>query len=208
LLDAAEDAIVVYGTDGRTLRTNPRARARFLGRWGALPESIEEYRALVESGMPAGAERPRLAADDALDGRVGVREMDINMPNGRRERVHVHAAPIWGDDGELEGAVVISRDITELDRAIAERGRLDGAIKTVRLVAHELNNKLARVVGHADLLPRTDAPTAELVEEIVEGALEAAEILARLQQIARFEEVEGVLGPMLDLRAASAAPAR
>jgi PAS domain-containing protein len=207
VLDAAEDAIVVYGADGRTLRTNRRARDRFLRRWGTLPRTIDEYRALIEATLPPGQSCPRLAAEDALEGRVGVREMDVFGPNGMRQRIHVHAAPVWGDDGALEGAVVISRDITELDRAIAERGRLDGAIKTVRLVAHELNNKLARVVGHADLLPPLDEPTTALVEEMVDGALEAAEVLARLQKIARFEEVEGGLGPMLDLRAVTTAAA-
>jgi hypothetical protein len=75
----------------------------------------------------------------------------------------------------------------------------------VRLVAHELNNKLARVVGHADLLPPLDGPTTALIDEMVAGALEASAVLARLQQIARFEEVEGGLGPMLDLRAVTAA---
>jgi len=205
VLDAADDAIVVYSLDGQVVRTNRRARDRFVTRWGTVPRSLDEYRQLLELTLPPGQGCPRLAAEDALEGRVGVQELEVSEGADRR-RLHVHATPVWGEGGALEGAVVISRDITELDRAIAERGRLDGAIKTLRMVAHELNNKLARVVGPAELLPPLEGLTGELVAEMVDGALEAAAVLARLQRIARFEEIDGGLGPMLDLAAVTAAP--
>ena len=119
-------------------------------------------------------------------------------------RLHVVALPVRGADGGAWATVVVARDITELHAVIAERGRLDGAVKTARLVADRLNNKLALLTGYGELLPRASPVDARrFAEKLLEGALEAAEIVARLQRIVRFEETAAADQPMLDLDAAT-----
>ncbi len=102
---------------------------------------------------------------------------------------------------------MVARDITELHAAIAERARLDGAVKTAHLVAHRLNNELAPVRGYGELLAETlEGELAALARRVVQGADDAAATVARLQRIVRFEETESAGVQMLDLDAAVGPP--
>jgi GAF domain-containing protein len=84
---------------------------------------------------------------------------------------------------------------------------LEGAIKTSRALAHEINQRLSLLVGYGDLLPTlTSAEAAEATGEIVEAARELGELTARLQRITRFETTDSPVGPMLDLGAATTPP--
>jgi hypothetical protein len=88
---------------------------------------------------------------------------------------------------------------------VANQARLDGAVKTARLVGHQLGNQLAPVAGYAEVLCDLAAPEqAELADRINRAALRAGDTLSRLQRIIRFEEVEICGQTMLDLDAASA----
>ena len=82
-----------------------------------------------------------------------------------------------------------------------EAGRLVG-----RTLEHHLGNQLALTVGYVELLarhPQLDAELRPQAEEALRGALQAAETVHRLQQIARLEEAPtppGMEGrPILDL---------
>jgi transcriptional regulator with GAF, ATPase, and Fis domain len=98
----------------------------------------------------------------------------------------------------------------ELERLIAtigEAARLDGAIKTARLVAHELNNQLAPVRGYSEVLAEMlEGEPAVLAERIMHAAEASAATVARLQRIIRFEETEMAGFRMLNLEAATSPP--
>jgi GAF domain-containing protein len=202
VLDAASDSIVVYRADGRLVRTNRIARQRFVDRIGEVPRSLDEY---LDRARPTQAAEPtRTPAQRALDGETADGVLTYADTKGRERRFHVHAAPILGSDGSVQAAVVVSRDITDLEDAIAERARLDGAVKTARLVAHQLNTKLAIVLGNAEMLRADlDGADAELADDVLQGADDAARIVARLQRLIRFEETEMAGIAMLDLDAAT-----
>jgi len=81
----------------------------------------------------------------------------------------------------VRAIVVLWRDITELHAAIEQRARLDGAIKTVRRVAHELGNQLAPVAGYGELLvTMVDGEAVDLTGRVSRSALGAAATLQRL----------------------------
>jgi GAF domain-containing protein len=95
-------------------------------------------------------------------------------------------------------------ELERLVATIAESARLDGAIKTARLVAHEINNQLSPVRGYAEVLGDVlGGEQAELARRIMNGAEAAARTVARLQQIIRFEETETSGYRMLNLEAAT-----
>ncbi|HEY3080889.1 MAG TPA: GAF domain-containing protein [Chloroflexota bacterium] len=202
VLDAASDSVVVYRADGRLVRANRIARQRFVDRIGEVPRSLDEY---LDRARPTQAAEPmRTPAQRALDGETADGVLTYADTKGRERRFHVHAAPILGSDGSVQAAVVVSRDITDLEDAIAERARLDGAVKTARLVAHQLNTKLAIVLGNAEMLRADlDGADAELADDVLQGADDAARIVARLQRLIRFEETEMAGIAMLDLDAAT-----
>jgi two-component system, sensor histidine kinase PdtaS len=207
LLEVAGDGIFVFDRDGRMVRASRWARERFQGHVGGVPETLAEIRARVDPRGPDGEPETLMPAERALRGEVVDRE--IVFSDGRR--LHVRAAPIRDEAGEIRGAVSISRDITDLHRALSERARLDGAVKTARLVAHAVNNQLAFITGYAGLLLE-DAEAAgtgpaqaqaEMLRQVLQAADNAAAMVARLQRIARFEETDQGGGPMLDLEAAT-----
>ena len=204
VLDAASDSVIVYRADGRLVQANRVARQRFVDRIGELPSSLDEFVARARPTAPGGQPLARTPAQRALDGETADGVLSYADADGRQRRFHVHAAPMVDPDGRVQAAVVVSRDITELEEAIADRGRLDGAVKTARLVAHQLNTKLAIVIGNAEMLRADlDGPDAELADDVLQGADDAARIVARLQQLIRFEETEMAGIAMLDLDAAT-----
>ncbi|HEY3108898.1 MAG TPA: GAF domain-containing protein [Chloroflexota bacterium] len=102
------------------------------------------------------------------------------------------------------------RTSAELERLVAsaaDAARLDGAIKTARVVAHELNNQLSPIRGYSEVLAEMlEGEPATLAERILRGAEASASTVARLQRIIRFEETETAGFPMLDLDAATTPP--
>ena len=84
-----------------------------------------------------------------------------------------------------------------------ERTRLAGVVLAARTAQHELNNRLTRVVGYAELLScEADlAPEARrMVEMVLEGASDAADLVTRMGSVARLEEVDWGGGVGLDDR--------
>lgn len=206
VLDAIDDSIVVYDAQGTIRRTNRRARERFEERWDEVARSLRDIKRL---GQPRGPDNQRLdhlTVEDALAGRSATRIVDFATRSGERRRFAVHAAPLRDARGVVDGAVVISRDVTDLTAALEQRARLDGAVKTIRLVAHELNNALTFLTGYGDmLLSETSGQAREIAGEMADAAARAAAIVDRLQQITRFAEIDRGAGAMLDLNAATAA---
>lgn len=91
--------------------------------------------------------------------------------------------------------------------AIAAAARLDGAIKTARTIAHELNNHLAPVRGYSEVLSEMlEGEAAILAQRITRSSEASAEAVARLQRMVRFEETEIAGARMLNLNAAVAPP--
>jgi PAS domain-containing protein len=196
-LDAADDAIVVYAPDGRLLRANPAAEAHFRALLGRVPSTGAEARLAVPAPSDAGAAAEMFAR--ACAGEPAASEFTA----GDR-RFHVAATPVRGRSGRVDEVVMIARDITDLRRAITREARLDGALKTARLAAHELNNRLQFLAGYGRLLPTLDpAEATQVAAEMADTAMEAGALLNRMQRILRFEEITIGGQTVLDLDAST-----
>jgi PAS domain-containing protein len=205
LLDAVEDAIVVYAPDGRIRRTNRRARERFQRRWGTLPGSIGEILALGAPLQPGDGPMASLAVEVALrEGRVCDDVVDDRDGAGATRRYFEVAVPLRDEGGAVVGAIEVARDVTDLETAIEERARLDGAVKTIRLVAHELGNALTAVAAYGAILPEmVDGEASQIARDMANGAEEAGQLLQKLQRLARFQEMEFGGQVMLDVEASA-----
>jgi nitrogen-specific signal transduction histidine kinase len=200
LLDTVDLGLFIFDAGGRVVSMSRWARERFLSHDGRVPETVLEMRLGDPPLRPDGTPEPLLPAERALRGERS--ETELLFSGGRR--LLIQATPITDADGRIVGAVSISRDITELHAAIAGRARLDGAVKTARLLAHEINNQLALLVGYGTLLTgRVDGDLGDTIATMVGAAEHIAELVHRLQGIVRFEERDFGGGPMLDLDAAT-----
>jgi PAS domain S-box-containing protein len=201
--------VLILDALGKVIMLNEAAR-RIAGQAPSglepLVEQYDTYRVRdPRTGQPF--ERGQTAIERALRGELVEAQEALTRRPGEEEdlRLQVSAAPLSDRAGGVRGAVLVYTDVTELHRAIGQRARLDGAVKTARLITHELNNKLTAVVANADLLlAMLDGDAMQFAQEILQGAEEAAAIVARLNQIVRVEEVDLGLGvPVLDLEAST-----
>jgi PAS fold len=164
---------------------------------------LDDFHRLAQPTDQEGAPLSEQPSDRAIRGQESVAIELVRGSDGQCIRLFVRAAPVREPDGAIRAVVVLWRDISELYDGIAERARLEGAVKTARRVAHELNNQLALAVGYGELLTTMlgqggDEP-AWLAGKMHLGAVQAARTVSRLGRIIRFEESEFGGQVMLDL---------
>ncbi len=124
----------------------------------------------------------------------------IERPNGQRSLLSVNAAPIFSEDGEIDGVVAAVEDITGLERAEEERERLRSELVQAQKmevvgrlaggIAHSFNNLLTAISGYNELLLANLPDGSDLhaySEEVKRGADRAAEVTRELLQFSRHE---------------------
>jgi GAF domain-containing protein len=113
------------------------------------------------------------------------------------------------DERELLDSFGRQAAIAIRNASLFEAGRRAEALRAVALLAtaaaDEINNPLAVIVGHAQLLERTaDAAARKHIEPIVSAAHRISEIVARMRRITTLEETSETGSAMLDIRRSSA----
>lgn len=115
------------------------------------------------------------------------------------------------DDRELLDSFGRQAAIAIRNAALFAAGRRAEAVRAVAMLAttaaDEINNPLAVIVGHVQLLERTVDETARKhIGPVVEAAHRISEIVARMRRITRLEETSATGSAMLDLRRSSDRP--
>ncbi|MBI4270439.1 MAG: response regulator [Candidatus Rokubacteria bacterium] len=191
------DGIFLVDPDGRVLFANRRAeelsgysQAEFAGRpilSLLAPESLERA-------------QERLAAIRSGQDVPPFFEAELVRKDGTRLWVEAHDTPIVRDD-RVVGRLGVVRDVTERKRAEAELARQrDTLYQSEKLaamgqllagVAHELNNPLSVVIGHAAILRSTaDTSIAERANRIGQAAERCARIVKNFLALARQRPLE------------------
>jgi PAS domain S-box-containing protein len=136
--------------------------------------------------LPEHRETTRAAIDATLRDAAPSAPIDLGLPRGEGAppndaTVHLlaHLVPIVSREGEVEGALVLGRDVTEL-RALESQVRHAERLATLGQLAagvvHELNNPLTSIAIYSDFLHAKWAREAH--------ALEDREKLQRIRQAA------------------------
>ena len=129
--------------------------------------------------------------------------------NDRHIDVSVTISPVQDTSGRIIGASSIARDITHRKRIEAtkrERDTLRSVASLAAGAAHEINNPLAVVLGHAQLMAEeVVGPARQRIGEILEAIDRIRAIVARMRHLTRVELLEDTPGlpPILDLRRSS-----
>jgi len=175
--------------DGRYLGANQR----FLEVSGFTREETVG-RTSVELGWISAEERRRLVAVLQAEGRVTGLELALRTRDGR-----AISARFWGELITVGGQrclLSIAQDVTReqaLQRQLAQAQKLESVGRLAGGVAHDFNNMLSVIQGHADLLLRETDPTAPIHDDLLEirdAARRAAVVTRQLLAFARKQTVE------------------
>jgi PAS domain S-box-containing protein len=191
--------------DGRALDCN-EALVRILGY-----RSRDEVLALrIDDLAMDRDETTKVAFPQRAGERLGNAEFQWRRADGTPISVLINVAAIEtpGEGTVLEGIVV---DITDRERAASAEREAEALRAVTRLAnaaAHEINNPLAVIVAHLDLLAKRhdgDAETAQRLDRARTACRRIADMITHTGRITRleFDEQSPNLPPILDLRRSS-----
>ncbi len=185
IADRTPDEILALDTAGRITWLNERAETHKLS---ILPGTSfadivsPDSRSLTEENL-----RRTLAGNDTEY------EVRIARADGSSCYAEAHTSPLW-KDGEIAGALVFLRDVTERKREhelMAQSDKLRAVGELAAGVAHNLNNSLTVIQGRAQLLLRnaTDESSSKSLQVITNAVEDGTKTLRRILEFARRDSV-------------------
>ncbi len=196
ILENASEMIVVVDKTGKVLDANHAAEKMIALR--KLPGQlfndflIEEDRALFRESLL------RTAESAESSNQIYVRMLPFAKTNGKAEHLTIALTITPMSIGALEAFIIMGRDITEelnleaekqrLNEALAHSQRLESLGQLAGGVAHDFNNNIHAILGHADLInmkDRWDDNTRRHLEKIIEIAESSGHLTSQLLGFAR-----------------------
>jgi PAS domain S-box-containing protein len=180
LIEHANDSILAFSPEGKLIWFNEQLIAHS----GYSRQELEggDYRLFVNG------EQKKLATERfsrALDGQAQTFEMNVIRKSGETRVLLITYTPIY-DEGRVSSVLSIARDITE-ERLASERAAQADKLRALGQlasgVAHNFNNILAAILGHAQLVKRDcqDEALLQRMDIIEHAALDGAQTVKRIQ---------------------------
>lgn len=199
VFDVLPIGLWIADKQGQLLRGNPAG----IKIWGASPlVAPEEYGVFKARRLPSGQE---IAPDDwalAHTVREGVTVQDeileIDAFDGVTRTIVNYTAPVLDDDGRVQGAIVVNRDISEQRRAENEKELMAEQLRQAQKmeaignlaggIAHDFNNILSVIIGYTELtmedLPH-GSPQRVNLESVLKSSLKARDLISQLLAFGR-----------------------
>ncbi len=212
VLDSVGEGIVVADRAGKFLLWNPPARHLIpAGPSDVPPEEWSRFYSLLDPETREQIATEQLPLVRALHGEsVDDFEMiTVDHTDHSERRISVTARPMFGEDGELCGAVAVFRDVGDRHRLLEQLHRSNDALRAyAQSVSHDLKSPLTAITGFAEAL-REDCqailPHAARghLKEIENAATRMARLIDDLLEHARLGDgwdgmVDVDLDPLLD----------
>ncbi|HEY6286092.1 MAG TPA: DUF4118 domain-containing protein, partial [Ktedonobacteraceae bacterium] len=177
IFEAMADGVYVYDSQGYLLRTNAAAQtfsplfsqSEYLAR--PFPERISFF--LAREGHRQPLEKSDLPLTRVLQGEMLTGSLTADtillQQDGTDILLNISGAPMWDEEGRIQGAVIVSRDITERrNLELRTREALDALLAMTRLIGQGFEN--------------TDDTEDETLEQT---RLSAQEIARRMAELTR-----------------------
>ncbi|MGZ3420956.1 MAG: ATP-binding protein [Polyangiales bacterium] len=217
VLGNLSEGVVVADARGQIRMINEAAR-RVLGLDGRLPSTADEFNALEArtlEGAPVHADDRPLAR--ALRGELFEgHELLLVRAGGDVRRLLANGTHVNGDRGDLELAVVVFRDITDLRRLEQEREEIAALIShdlrtplnsigllagTIR-IAIDKHPSMEQAAVLAERIERNVGRMAAMIDEILDASrLEARTLELRREVCDLRKLVDGTIASLDDARA-------
>ncbi len=193
------DAVIATDTKGYVTFMNPVAQS--LTGWNpkeAVGKPLTDVFNIINEQTRQDAENP--AAKVIRQGSVvGLANHSILIAkDGKEIPIDDNSSPIRDEKGNITGAVLVFRDITERKQAEKEKAKLENQLLQAHKmeaigmlaggIAHDFNNILSIILGNAELA-MDDVPEWNLarhnLEEITTASLRARDVVQQLLSFSR-----------------------
>ncbi len=179
ILDSLDAGVIVFDTDGYINRFNRSAeRLTGLNSEQAIGVRYDQLFKAEEHALTAGIFD---CSEDRIRGEKWFGEQPVGYS----------VSKIYDNGGNCLGAVEILYDLSsekKLRETISQVSALAALGEMSAIIAHQVRNPLAGVIGFANLLSRdigADHPAAPSVQKIIEGASEVNRIITNLLDFTR-----------------------
>lgn len=155
IFDAIEDPIIVLSPSYEITHFNQAADA-MVGRHTTRPQDWVDNGALFQADQRTRAKWDEMPGVRAVSGERVTRQELVSIPgNGQPTRwMSINAQPVRTEEGRIEGAVVVVRNVTNEKLSQAQQMFSDrmGTLGVLAAgVAHEINNPLSAVIAELDM---------------------------------------------------------
>jgi PAS domain S-box-containing protein len=188
LVDNFPDLILVLDTASHYTFVSPRCKE-------VLGYDVEETQQMEFGGRTHPEDLPSVLSlyKDIIAGKQIFASLEIRVRHklGEWRRIRFNFSPLSDENGNIEGAVLSGRDVTDLKRLeeqLIQAEKLAAMGQMLAGVAHELNNPLTAILGVTELLrerPGADEPTKRQLELTHRQARRAARIVQNLLEFSR-----------------------
>ncbi|MEQ1774752.1 MAG: PAS domain S-box protein, partial [Burkholderiales bacterium] len=199
IVENAHDVIISRTLDGTITSWNAAAEALF---GYAAAEAIGQRIAII---MPAGEEPDIARHSDLLlaGGRIPPTEVVRRTRDERLIHVTRSISPVRNDAGDVIGAAIILRDVSDLKQAEAARASLEAQLRESQKmeaigtlaggIAHDFNNIIAAILGNLELARQDagDSPALqESLTEIHKASTRARDLVQQILSFSRRQPTE------------------
>jgi len=164
--------------------------------------SVLDWRSTDLEGNPL-VEQPSLLKQVLNSGQVAqdVR-YTINRPNGRHFLLSTNATPLFDAANKIDGMVVTVEDITErlmLEAQLRQSQKMESVGQLAAGVAHDINNILTVIQGHAGLLLNITPPDSSSVRSLKQISAASERAASFVRQLLTFSRKQIFRSKILDL---------
>ena len=128
----------------------------------------------------------------------------IDRPDGHRTLLSTNATPLFDAAGKIDGMVITVEDITErlmLEAQLRQSQKMESVGQLAAGVAHDINNILTVIQGHAGLLLNAVPPGADTTRSIKQISAAAERAASFIRQLLTFSRKQIFRSKILDLNA-------
>ncbi len=207
IMETSPVGIVVADQSGKITFANHCAEKVL----GLTRETIEARSSSVLDWHPAdlevgATENKNLPLKQMLESGQPVHDVchAIEFPDHHRLLLSVNATPLFAATGKIDGLVVTVEDITErlaLESQLRQSQKMESVGQLAAGLAHDINNVLTIIQGHAGLLLNATPPNGPGVRSLQQISAAADRAAGFIRQLLMFSRKQVFQTKILDLNA-------